>query len=211
MKKTIVYNLIAVLLFAAGVVVFKTPVYADNHCESNYGGGETCLVNKRFKIEKSVKIEGDDSWKDKVSLSKDEKNDTIIFKIKITNKSDDVADLDFDNMKMEDFLPKELHRVGGSGLTENWDNFKPGETRTFEIEVKIDEDQFDRKDDFEKCVVNKAEVRWDGEFEGSDTATVCFSNDRHPKELPKTGAFPIEAVAGLGLISVGFFLRKIGK
>ncbi len=211
MKKTILYNLIAVMFFVVAAVALKTTVYADN-CESNYGGGETCLVNKRFKIEKSVKVEGDDNWKDKVTLDKGDKDKTILFKVKITNMSDNTGDVTFDNMKMEDFLPKELHKVGGDGLTEEWDNFKPGQTKTFEIEAKIDSDEFDRKESFEKCVVNKAEVRWEGEFEGADTATVCFGHDKSgPKELPKTGGFPIEAATGFGLVSVGLVLKKFKR
>lgn len=211
MNKKITQNLIGSLVLIATMVVLSTGVvYAKSkdNCESHYGGGKTCLVNKRFKIEKWVKVKGDDSWKDKVTDV--DEDDTILFKIKIKNLSDDEGDFDFDNMKMKDFLPDELERIGGDGLTEEWDDFEPGEERTFEIEAEIDEDEFDRDDDFEKCVVNKAEVRWDGEFEGADTATVCYG-DEEPKELPKTGSVPFDAITGVGLITAGLVLKKFRK
>lgn len=199
MNKTYIKNLIRTFVISAVLMSFSlSNVYADQ-----YGGVE--YINKRFTIEKKVRIQGDDSWKDKVTDVKE--GDVIEFRIKIKNKSDDEAD-DFDNMKMEDFLPDELIRIGGSGLTEYWDNFESGETKTFEIEAKIDSDEFDRDDNFEKCVVNEAEVNWDGEFEGSDTATVCYG-DEEPTELPKTGSESIYfGLAGLASIVTGLVIKK---
>ncbi len=186
----------------AALFVVNSPVYAK--CESSYGNGETCYINKRFEIDKDVRIEGDDSWEDKVMDVK--KDDVVEFRVKIKNKSDEKAD-GFDDMKMEDFLPDEMERVGGSGLTEYWDDFKPGETKTFVIQAKIDKDEFDRDNEFEKCIVNKAEVNWDDKFEGSDTATVCYG-DEEVKELPETGATEIAAVFGAALMAVGLIVRK---
>jgi len=100
-----------------------------------------------------------------------------------------------------------MERVGGSGLTEYWDDFEPGETKTFYIEAKVKEEEYDRDVDFEKCVVNKAEVEWDGEFEGSDTATVCYG-DEDVTELPETGSNEIVALIGFGLIAAGILVRK---
>lgn len=184
-------------------VIFSGKAYAD--CESTYGNGEVCLVNKRFEIDKKVRVEDEDkSWEDKVTnVAKD---DTVEFKIKIKNKSDDKAD-DFDDMKMEDFLPDEMHRVGGSGLTEYWDNFEPGETKTFYIKAKVKKDEYDRDENFENCIVNKAEVKWDGEFEGSDTATVCYGQEE-VTELPETGSNEMVALLGAGMILAGALIRK---
>ncbi len=198
------YNLIASLAVVAVLFLLSSDkALAD--CETNYGGGETCIINKRFSIEKKVRIEGDDDWETKVTDV--DEDDVIEFRIKIKNLSDDDIDIDFDDMKMTDYLPDELYRVGGSGLTEYWDDFEPGETKTFVIEAMIEEDEFDRDGDFDKCVVNKAKVEWDGEFEGSDTATVCYG-EGEPKELPKTGAISYTALAGIGLVLVGSLIRK---
>lgn len=191
---------VAVVLFTVLGSIDK--VYAD--CESNYGGGENCVYNKRFEIDKDVRIEGDSEWEeDKVTGVK--RSDTIEFRIKIKNRSDEGAG-SFDDMKMEDFLPDELIRAGGTGLSEYWDDFDAGETKTFILKAKIDSDEFDRDDNFEKCVVNKAEVRWDGKFEGSDTATVCYGNGE-PTELPKTGAVSELAIVGLALLTAGILVK----
>jgi len=108
---------------------------------------------------------------------------------------------------MEDSLPNELYRIGGNGLTEYWDDFDSGETKTFYIRASIDSDELEREGTFENCVVNKAEVEWDGEFEGSDTATVCYGNVP-AKELPKTGANDVLALVGLGLVTLGVLIKR---
>jgi len=187
------------ILTTLGLFVFLStrPVLADQY-------GEEEEYNLRFRITKEVRIQGDTDWKDKVTDV--EEDDVIEFRITIKNKSDDDAD-DADDLKMEDFLPDEMYRVGGSGLTEYWDDFEPGETKKFTIEAKVDSDEYDRDVEFEKCVVNKAEVRWDDEFEGSDTATVCYGNVE-PSELPKTGALSTLGLSGLGLLIAGLLSKK---
>lgn len=175
-------------------------------CKSNYGGGETCIVNKRFEIEKKVRIEGDDDWEDKITGVKE--NEVVEFRIRIKNKSDEEAG-GFDDMKMTDYLPSEMYRIGGSGLTEYWDDFEAGEREEFIIKAKIDSEEFDRDDNFEKCVVNKAKVEWDDKFEGSDTATVCYEKgDVTVTELPDTGAGSTVALIGAGLLVAGLILKK---
>jgi hypothetical protein len=113
-------------------------------------------------------------------------------------------------MKMEDFLPEEMYKVGGNGLTEEWDNFDPKDEKVFIIQAKVDSDEYDSDVRFEKCVVNKAELRWDGEFQGSDTATVCYGNIE-PTELPKTGAFSTMGLSGLVLLVSGLVSKKYLK
>ena len=202
--KNLILALVAVAIFS---MVGAGVAYASN-CESTYGGGETCIYNKRFQIDKDVRIAGDEDWEeDKVTgLHKDE---IVEFRIKVKNISDEGTG-DFDDMKMEDFLPDELEKVGGSGLTEEWEDFKHGDVRIFYITAKVDSDEFDRSDNFEKCVVNKAEVRWDGDFESSDTATVCYGNGE-PTELPKTGAVSDLAIVGVGLLTAGLLIKLTRK
>lgn len=190
-----------VLFVTLGLFVFLStrPVFADQYGEEEY--------NLRFKIVKEVRIRGDSEWKDKVTDVS--KNDVVEFRIKIRNKSDDPADA-ADDMKMEDFLPDEMNKVGGSGLTEKWDNFDPKDEKVFIIQAKVDSDEYDRDVQFEKCVVNKAELRWDGEFQGADTATVCYGNVE-PSELPKTGALSTLGLSGLGLLITGLVSKKFLK
>ena len=198
MNKSTAKKLIALVTIASFMFINGASVYA------NYGGGE---VNKRFRVTKKVRLEGDNSWKDKVTNVKE--GEVVEFKITVENLSDEEAD-EFDNMKIEDFLPDELYRVGGSGLTEYWDNFGSGEEKKFTIEVKVESNEYDRDVEFEKCIVNKVELEWDGEFEGSDTATVCYGNEE-PSELPKTGYTSSLAITGLVTLVAGLVAKKFGR
>lgn len=194
------YKIALLGVFVALGLVLALPtksVYADQ-----YGGCDDC--NKRFRITKEVRIEGDTTWKDKVTDVKD--GQTVEFKITVKNKSDDNAD-EADGLKIKDFLPSEMTRVGGSDLIESWSDFKPGDEKKFTFEAKVNSSEYDRDVKFEKCVVNKVELTRDGDFEGSDTATVCYGNVT-PSELPKTGAESTLALTGLGLIVTGFIARK---
>ena len=175
-------------------------VYAQD-CTPVYGGGETCVEEKEFSVTKDVRIKGNSDWKDKVTGVEEE--DTVEFRVKVKNK----GNVEVDNMKMTDFLPDEMFRTGGDGLTEEWDNFKPGDTKEFIIEAKIESAEFD-KANVDKCVVNKAKATRDGNKVGEDTATVCFTTVEL-KELPKTGNSVIELTAlGLGLVSLGAVIKK---
>ena len=188
-------------LITLGLFVFLSTgtAYAGQYGEEEY--------NLRFKITKEVRIQGDTEWKDKVTDVKE--GEVVEFRIKIRNKSDDPADAT-DDMKMEDFLPEEMYKVGGNGLTEEWDNFDPKDEKVLIIQAKVDSDEYDSDVRFEKCVVNKAELRWDGEFQGSDTATVCYGNVE-PTELPKTGAFSTMGLSGLVLLVSGLVSKKYLK
>lgn len=195
-----------VLGFLIMLILPKKVLASD--CTQVYGGGEIC--NKSFDIEKKVRIKGDNSWKDKVEDV--DEDDVVEFRIKIKN----TGEIEVDDMKMIDDLPDELYKTGGDGLTEYWDNFEPGETKEFRTEVKIDSDEFDRDDDFEKCVVNKVEVTYKDKHEASDTAQVCYGEkeEKEIKELPETGpGFTTGAMTllGLGLMGFGTVIKKSSK
>lgn len=185
------------ILGVLAIVLLPKKAFAEE-CEPNGAYGETCTYEKRFEVSKKVRLEGDDTWKDKIVGVKD--NEVIEFKIKIKNK----GEVDVDNMKMTDYLPDELFRTGGSGLTEYWSDFEAGTSETFIIKARIRKEEFDRDDNFEKCVVNKAKAEEDGDKVGSDTATVCYGDEI--KELPETGATMTEALTILGLVSTGLGL-----
>jgi LPXTG-motif cell wall-anchored protein len=215
-----VKNLIALVAFTSALVVVsadKSVVKADDNsgCEDNYGGGQTCLVNKRFDIKKEVRVcdsKGNNcgDWKSKVTDVS--KNDIVEFRITIKNKSDDAATklTGFNDMEMKDKLPSEMTRTGGDGLTEYFDNFDPGDTRHFVIKSQVDSSEFNHSGDFEKCVVNKATVYWNGKSENSDTATVCYGKNKLT-ELPKTGTNTIVALVGVGLLVAGIAISLSKK
>ena len=200
MNKVLKTNLIVLGSFAVALAVNPAKAYAA--CETNYGGGQTCTFNKRFDIDKDVRIEGDNEWKDKVTGVK--KDEVVEFRIKIEN----TGEISVDNMEMKDFLPDELTKISGD-LTEGWDDFEPGEEKEFKIKVVVDPKEFD-KENFEKCVVNKAVVKFDGDEEGSDTATVCYG-DLEVTELPKTGPESTLILTVLGglLMAAGSVLKKV--
>jgi len=181
--KLLVKNKIIIAMSAliVGVLVSGT-AYAEGDCEPTYGGGEKCVFNKSFEIEKEARIGDSGDFKDKVT------------------------GVEEDDTKYEDFLPEEMERVGGNGLTEEWNDFEPDERVEFIIKAKIKESEFDRKN-FDKCIVNKVELTYKDDFEGSDTATVCYSE---VTDLPETGAGSTVAVTllGLGLAVAGTLSKR---
>ena len=192
MYKKITKNLIVTV--AAVAFLFNRRVYAEQYGE--------VVKNKAFRIEKEVRVKDEGDFEDKLVLDEEDFDKVLEFRIEVKNK----GEVDVDDMKVEDFLPEEMDRVGGDGLTEYWDDFDSGDTKTFYVDAKIDEDEFDREN-FDKCIVNKAEVRYDGDFEGSDTATVCYG-DVEVTELPETGFVDTMVPLGLGLIVVGFLVKN---
>ena len=211
MKKALLNSKILLLTVVALSFILSKPVYAsdDDDCGGQYG--DPCVINEVFDIEKEVKFEDedDDDYRSKITNVK--KGQEIIFRIKVKNKTDadGVEDVEADNVKMKDIFPDDyLVKLSGD-LTEEWDNFKPGETKTFYIKAKVKDSEYD-KDSFENCTVNKAELTVDGDFEGSDTAIVCYRTSE-VTELPETGPTGNLVMTILGLTSVtsGLGLKKI--
>lgn len=195
MKKNKINLIVGSLVLLTVLTLSTRNAFADQYGEE---------YNTKFKIVKEVRIAGDTEWKDKVTDVR--KDDVVEFRIRIKNTSDDNAD-STDDMEMRDYLPEEMEKVGGSGLTEEWDDFDPDDQKEFIILAKVKSGEYDRDVEFEKCVVNKAELRWDGDFQGSDTATVCYGNIQ-PSELPKTGSFSTLALAGISSLLAGIVGKK---
>jgi len=201
-NKTYKNLIVSFAVFGLLTAVSLGNVYAT--CEDVYGGGEKCIINKSFRIEKEVRIKGDSTWKEKVTL--EDLDDVVEFKITVRN----TGELEVDNVKMEDILPDELIRVGGSGLTEYFDNFKPGESEKFVIEAELTNDAKDENK--ADCFVNRAKVIYNDHVEGEDVATVCIETG-DITELPKTGfdALTVLTALGLGSIALGTVIRKSAK
>ncbi len=204
MNKTAKSLIIATALLI-GTSAYPTKVSATGNCNTGYyGGGVDCSKDKSFEINKKVRIEGENKWKDKVTDVKED--ETVEFLIEVKN----VGEVGVDNMNYEDFLPDEMERTGGSGLTEYWNDFDAGDTVKYIIEAKVKSGEYD-DEDFEKCVVNKVELYEDDDFKGSDTATVCYGNEEEDiTELPETGPASNVglALSGLGLIALGTLVKR---
>jgi len=200
-------NLIVFVVLVIGLVLMvlmPSKAFAVE-CEEIYGGGERCIYNKSFEITKKVRIKDVGSYKDRLNLDEDDLDEVLEFKIKVKN----IGEVEVDNMEMEDELPDGLTRVGGDDLEESWNDFEPGEAKEYKIRVEIDEDVYEDKDSFETCLVNKAQVKYDGHHEGSDIAEVCFGVGE-PVELPDTGADATAMTGiGLGLIFFGVLLKRL--
>ena len=198
-------NILIVLVVSTAILAMSSPIARAEECTSDGAYGETCVFDREFEIGKKVRIQGDNdsSWKDKVIDVPEGK--IIEFRIKVTN----VGEVEADDMKMEDFLPDELEKTGGAGLTEYWQDFDVDEEKTFIIEARIRSTQFDRTDNFEKCVVNKAKAFHSDDLIGSDTATVCYGESKIT-ELPKAGATATEIMSIVGFAStgVGIFINR---
>lgn len=192
-------RIIFVTLFLGALTVALLPSKVYAACEDDGDYGETCTFEKKFQIEKKVRISGDSEWKDKVTGVKE--GQIVEFRIIAKN----IGELSADDMKMIDSLPGELEKTGGAGLTEEWNDFNDGDSKTFIIQARIKSTEFKRTDNFEKCVVNKAELRQNDNKQGSDTATVCYG-EKKITELPKTGPISTELMSILGFASTGLGL-----
>ena len=147
-------------------------VYASNG--ENYGGG-VYHHDTSFRVEKQVKV-GNSPFMDTVTAGS---NDTVTFRIKITNTSDKG---DVNNVNYKDYLPKGLVFVSGT-LTSHFNTFKDKETKIFTVVANIDPSEF-KGTNFRRCLVNRAEVSFGSKYTVSDTATVCFEK-KEPKPEPK--------------------------
>ncbi len=218
------------LILAALVTVVSAGVLTDKAnatCEQRYGGGETCVVTSTFKIRKYVRLEGDKSWRDEVTIDLndgDENDKKIEFKVEVTAEISDSHNVDldkitFDDLKMKDSWPEELKFLDESDddLKEEWDDFKAGDKKTFRFTGKIQGDEKDKDGEFEKCVVNKASLYYEDEFQASDEAVVCYKKTEDVlgtstvAELPKTGLLPIPAILGVALLSASGLLKLARK
>jgi LPXTG-motif cell wall-anchored protein/uncharacterized repeat protein (TIGR01451 family) len=187
------------------LAVLAIPAAHAEDCEPNYGGGETCEKEEDLEISKQVRkykdsLGDDEGFKDKVTGI--EKGDIIEFKITVKNDGDDAEDID-----VKDYLPEELKKITGD-TSKHYDKLEAGEKKTFRIRVRVYDSEFDRDDNFEKCVVNKVTLKQDDDKKASDTATVCYG-DSEIEELPETGS--IAAIfAGLGsaISGLGLYLKK---
>ena len=169
---------------------------ANASCSGSYGSSS--CSDSGFDLVKRVSFK-DEEGKQKITGIK--QGDVFKYTFKIENKTDETKTL-----KLIDNLPNELERIGGIGFTEEVTLGKKSSVKLI-MEVKVKDSEFDNKKDFEKCVVNTAQLYKDGAKKESSSATVCYG-EGVAKTLPETGANDIFAIAGLILASAGVVIRK---
>lgn len=149
---------------------------------------------------------------------------TIIFRIKVKNISDDTID----EIRVKDFLAPYLESFEGpatidNGKIEFWvDDLDEDEEQIFHIKAKIKSQDDLPSDKTLLCVINKAEAFIDDERSDEDSSQFCIEKQilgaavtptptSFLKEIPKTGASGNSFVL-LGMIfslTTGFFLMKV--
>jgi uncharacterized repeat protein (TIGR01451 family) len=204
------FKISPVFLFAIFFLLANKISLAAVRCETQYGGGETCVRTGELQIDKEVWDPDGSQFVDNLSLSshKFAPGDEVIFHLKIKN----VGDATFDTVHVIDTLPSHLELSSGS-LDFDINDLSAGETEEREIKVRVvPADRFPN-DKTVICVVNTAES-WSGDEKDKDTAQVCLERKvLGLKVLPPTGP---EEWLGLLLFStaagaVGIYFVKFSK
>lgn len=219
------------LLTAVFVITAVSMLFAQNakaeKCVTIYGGGEKCVSeDAKLKVEKSVWNPEKKDWQDHIG-SKEHKfdaNDKIQFRIRVKN----TGDVEIKDINLEDHLPSFVRYKDGDGEGKKDDtrvefdkfDLKPGESKEFEFTAKVADDGILPKDD-NICLTNVAKAEGkradnDKEEDAIDYANFCIElpkvkGKEAPKALPKTGIDLIPGALAMGLVFVGFGLRKLTK
>lgn len=195
-----------VLLFVLGITLgFTHNVLAKVVCIPLYGGGEQCTetLNKSFALKKEVRRANETAFHENLDDVRD--NETLEFRITVKN----TGEVAVDKLVVTDFLPEEL-TILQDQLGWNVLNLKPQEQT--ELFVKAGSGNLDKLNLGEtRCVVNTAEVRYQGEIEASDTSTICLKRGEvlPAEKLPETGLFDeILLPLSFGAITAGLYLRR---
>jgi len=205
------------VLFFASVIPLKAAV----RCETQYGGGETCVRTGELQIDKEVcKAKTDSSGRFlECDLDHDEfidnfniddprfaTNQEIVFKLKIKNVGDDTLF----NIDVTDTLPDYLFFSGGSTGEFTIDKLNPGEEFVKFIRTRVVAESMLPAEKSLICMVNTAEAEADNGEHDKDTAQICIGKKvLGITTLPKTGSSDlgtallvstISGLFGLGLI-----------
>ena len=179
------FKMSPVFLFAIFFLLANKISLAAVRCETQYGGGETCVRTGELQIDKEVWDPEDGKFVDNLWIASDYKfapGEEITFRLKIKN----VGDATFDTVHVVDTLPSHLELTSGD-LDFYINNLDPGETEEREIRAKVvPADQFPSNQSL-ICEVNTAEV-WSDDEKDKDTSQVCMEEKvLGVKVLPPTG------------------------
>jgi len=190
-------NLAAIL--GMGIVIVAAlastrPVFAAVRCETQYGGGETCVRTGELQIDKEVRDPDTGNWVDNLGLTSHRffNGDEVVFRLRIKNTGDER----FSKVEVSDTLPSHLELVSGD-LNFEISDLDPGEEEIREIKTRVK----NVSEDEVVCEVNAAEVEANSEHD-RDTSQVCMGKKvLGVTTLPSTGAAETGAMLGFGLIS----------
>lgn len=181
------------------------PVSAAVRCETQYGGGETCVRTGQLQVDKKVWNRTVNNFVDNLTLSDSLllAGQEVIFKIKVKN----IGDADLSNVTVTDTLPSYLVASSG-GFTYTIANLPVGATDERELRAKVVSADKLPLVPSTFCVVDLAEAKVTDSSD-RDTSQVCIENRVKGTVIPATG--PEMGVLALlpALGAAGWFLRKV--
>ncbi|MFH0863516.1 MAG: hypothetical protein V1858_00295 [Candidatus Gottesmanbacteria bacterium] len=200
---------IIVLLTFLSVFFYSTKIsWAAVRCETQYGGGETCVRTGELQIDKEVLDPQNNKFVDNLFLNSNKfsAGEEITFKLKIKN----VGDEKFATVQVRDYLPEFLEVLAGDFSFEIKD-LDPGETVERDIKARVVADKR-LADNTTLCVVNTAEA-WSGDEKDKDTAQICLAKKvlgvtTQPKTGPANLLLVFFTASILSLFGLGAVLFK---
>lgn len=189
--------LFGVLFFFLGA----SPIYATVRCETQYGGGQTCVKTGEILVNKKIWDPTNSVYVDNLSASVKtfHAGDEVTFTIEIKNVGDDTLH----NVKFTDTLPAFLVWSGGDPLNFTIGDMAQGAVVTRTIKVKVVAFPSNQ------CQLNSV-TAYSNEGSDSDTAMACVGQTivLGTTTIPQTG--PEMGVLALlpGLAGIGVYLRK---
>lgn len=179
--------LLVPLLFV--LLVGPTRVFAAVRCDTQYGGGETCVRTGQLQIDKKVWDPDSSSFVDNLGLTSHRfiSGNEVTFDLKVTN----TGDARIDSIVVNDTLPSFLVPSGG-GYSYTISGLDAGASDERQIKAKVVDASKLPSDKTIVCDVNSAETH-SGDFSDRDTAQVCVENKVlgtttiPVKQLPATG------------------------
>lgn len=200
------------------ITLTPTPV-PDNGGSATYGGspvyGGGVIESKGGEviIDKMVKNPATGVFVDQLSPidPKYRPLNIAVFKITVKNPSDS----DVNTATVVDSLPEFVDYMSGPGeydadsrrLSFTVDNLKAGESRDFEIKVRISHQSLLPEEKNVICPVNVVEAKI-GDYSDQDQSQFCIEKEMVVPQVPEAGA-PTFLITLLGsLFSTGLFLRK---
>lgn len=207
---------IGLAITALAVITVAAQAAGNSNCQVIYGGGEVCTTDFKFTIDKMVqKPSKGGEFVDNIAMDdvRFYANDTITFKIKVTN----TGTSDIDTLTVTDTLPENLTitkapgATNGRNISYNVSNLKAGESREELITVTVNSNL--PADKSVTCLTNTASARDNHGNTANDNASFCLEKEivtakptpqvfeKTPvKNIPNTGP---EMLPLLGLIPAG--------
>ncbi|MBI4099984.1 DUF11 domain-containing protein [Candidatus Microgenomates bacterium] len=190
---------IVLLLVLGGFFAFlPVTILASGRCETQYGGGQTCVAAGQILVNKKVWDPINKVFVDNLlsSVKVFQAGEEVIFSIEVKNVGDD----NLHNVHFTDSLPSFLVWSGGDPLNFTIGDMAPTASVTRTIKAKVVVQPGNR------CGNNNVTAS-SNEGSDSDSAQVCVSQP--PKEVPKAG--PEMGILALlpSLGAIGYYLRKM--